>query len=103
MGIHYDCTEEPCVLDESELRILTERFHPIFEKEFGFPPPEFEPKASLVMSKELQEDSRNKNPWSLFEEWSYVPGESAGIRGPHFFDNSKQAIPWKRTNGCCRC
>ena len=100
---NYNCTGEPCVLDESEDRILTERFHPIFEKEFGFPPPEFEPKASLVMSKELQEDSENSNPLSLFEEWTYDSVESPGIRRPFNTNKPEQGPPWKHTSGCCTC
>jgi len=103
MGKNHNCSKESCILDELEDRVLTDRFHPIFEKEFGFSPPKFEPKASFIMSKELQEESENINPLSLFEEWNFALNASVRIRSPFSAEQPDQGFPWKQTDGCCKC
>jgi hypothetical protein len=103
MGENHNCTKESCTLDELEDRILTDRFYPIFVKEFGFSPPEFEPKASFIMSKELQEESENRNPLSLFEEWNDALNASVSTHSPFSAEQPDHSSPWKQTDGCCKC
>ena len=73
----------------------------IFEKEFGYPPPPFEPKGSFIMDSVVQEDKANLDPFSLFNK--ECNGTCKGdIHKKNPF-NDEARISHIQSKGCCNC